>query len=399
MLPNAMHPKLQPFITSVQAHPDQFHPHNPRSASSSHADKSTRLDVGVTFLGEVRFVCNVVFDTADLSFPPDLIIPDLPSVSLSSLPALANWDPANPNALYTTLLEIRKVYQERQRAKIKALGVERLQFDLSSLEHDENLECVVESNTSSARDAKVSFRFSMPLRIDMPVTNPEEKAQQEQLVSISSSPSPPLPSPTPAPHVTITIKFHVSASDVKRIEKRLDLPPDYKDVYIPPLPDYPLHHTMLDYVMELDQYLQDVGRRLGLQEESRKEFLEYMVAAFRGQVMEYDDEEYEYAAFYFEVPAPVKRSFENLTSAARQPKMLGALVNLHLSQDYPEIPPEIFLQSPTSFTSLDSHIPETIHLNLDWGKAGVANVSHQAAAMKIRTALMSQIPTAFPEFR
>ncbi|KAJ3155313.1 hypothetical protein HDU86_004403 [Geranomyces michiganensis] len=392
-----MHPALRPYLAPLASIPDRFQLKNARPSTSQRPVTAccTRLDIGVRVLGAVRFSCGVVFDLADLSFPPevvppaDLLLPDAcASLNLQAVPSLAEW--ATPHALKDALEEIRALYKVDQRTRASKLDCERVRFDLSSLDHEQDLECVVEPHPSNPAAYKVLIRIPLPL----PAT---VRAPTPSLITLAGTEA---SSPSPLPllaHLTVT--YHVSSASVHRIEKHLALPPAYADAYAPPLPEYPLNTTLLEYLMELDVWIKVVAGRVRRGVEGRKAFLEYVVAAFRPYVMEWDDEDYGSATFYVEVPAVVRRSYEQLSAGAKPAKTQGAVVNLHLSQDYPDVPPEIFLQSPTGFREPGSHPPETARLKLDWGKGGVAGVEHHDAVEKIRAALIAQIPTSFADSR
>ncbi|KAJ3153845.1 hypothetical protein HDU89_008709 [Geranomyces variabilis] len=392
-----MHPAILPYLAPLVSLPQRFLLKNARPSTSQRPVTAccTRLDIGVRVLGAVRFSCGVVFDLADLSFPPelvppsDLLLPDAStSLNLQAVPSLAEW--ATPLALRDAMDEISALYKADQRKRAAKLDCERVRFDLSSLNHEEGLECVVEPHASNPAAHKVLIRIPIPLPAAV-------RAPPPSLITLAGAES---TSPSPPPLLShLTVTYHVSSASVHRIEKHLALPPAYADAYAPPLPEYPLSSTLLEYLMELDVWIKVVAGRVRRGVEGRKAFLEYVVAAFRPHVMEWDDEEYGSATFYVEVPAVIRRSYEQLSAGAKPAKTQGALVNLHLSQDYPDVPPEIFLQSPTGFREAGSHTPETLRLNLDWGKGGVAGVEHHDAVEKIRAALIAQIPTAFADTR
>ncbi|KAJ3012050.1 hypothetical protein HKX48_006519 [Thoreauomyces humboldtii] len=327
--------------------------------SAEHGE-ATRFDVSIKVLGSVRLSCSVVFDLGDLTFPPDVLFltPNF-RAPLEALPALQSWRYDDPSALTSVLEQLRSHQQRYTRERIAGLGVESLCFDLSSIEHVERLECALDPADASSRDAKVTIRLPATIPPDetplVPVlgnnVQGNERGQRRD-----------------GPIIWITIKFTVRDGQVRRIDKRVEIPVEWENLYTGTPPEYPRESTLLDYVLSVENYLAATQDQIASLQSRRKDFLLAIVNAFRSHVIEYDDEAHLYASFYFEVPVP---HIPGTSSPFDKRKALttGALVNLHLSEDYPDVPPELFMQSTTAYQEHppDSYVPETVQVRVDCG--------------------------------
>ncbi|KNC98961.1 uncharacterized protein SPPG_09328 [Spizellomyces punctatus DAOM BR117] len=376
----SLHPKLRPLAEPLLNARDLYELKTARPSTYKNRSEGecTRFDVGVKCVGEVRFQCTVIFDLGDLEFPPDLVCEDFP-LKYGDIRPLIEWRSGDRNALWKTFDEIGKLYQHYQRQRITELGIERIQFDLSSFDHQKDLQCFMTAPEWMSTDATIYIY--MPVRVD------DKDESNLLLLDINES---------SVLVARLTVMFHVYEGEVKQIEKQIQLPPQWKDIYVPKIPDYPLDATLFDYMLEVQKYLATVHSNVIQRIDRRREFVETIVATFRSHILEYDSREWFYASFYFEIPPP-QTSPSDLSPVDRKNNS-RAVANVHLSQDYPDIPPEVFLQSASMFADADSYIPATVRLNVDFGLVGMwgsERVSCEEAVERFRNALLEQIPTAF----
>ncbi|KAJ3293102.1 hypothetical protein HK104_004742 [Borealophlyctis nickersoniae] len=267
----------------------------PSSYNNEEAGYCTRFDVNVRVAGENRFTCQVIYDLGDITYPPDIIVDggDGFTVALGEVEPLVHWDAEDEENLWKVLLRLRERYLEFQRRRIKGLDVQRIHFEFSSVEHRD----VFVQEGNGRAQAKAIFQF--PVRIEAKDDDGSEDV--DMLIDISTEDGGRVQVDAPSLEARVTVTFVLSAKDVLRIEKSIDLPLLLEKANTFKIPDFPLEKSMVEFVIEVESRLREAYTRVRQRLRARRDLVIALVTEFSNNVVEYDDEEYLYASFLFEV--------------------------------------------------------------------------------------------------
>jgi len=121
-----------------------------------------RYDLSFRYCGK-QMLWNILYDLGNLSFAPDFIIPTEPEtlfVPLSQFKSLQNYEVKDPNGLLPIIYELLKFYKDYQKTLVKDYANERVQFQYSVIESDQNTLFLFDR-------AEAEVRFMIPLGVDV----------------------------------------------------------------------------------------------------------------------------------------------------------------------------------------------------------------------------------------
>ncbi|KAJ3128791.1 hypothetical protein HK098_003557 [Nowakowskiella sp. JEL0407] len=179
------------------------------------------------------------------------------------------------------------------------------------------------------------------------------------------------------------VLFVIKNGDVINVEKHVELPNEMKDSFR--TPSFSKDESIMDFIMDIDN---EIGEIVGVLKEKfdrRYQLIMTFVDAFLDNLLEYDSQNYTYASFLFEVPAPAAMSQGSQTQDPT------AVMNVHLNGMFPEVAPAVVLASPLTFNSGNSHVPDTMILDVPYN----SNIPIEQYVTNIRMSLFEKVPMLF----
>ncbi|KAJ3046678.1 hypothetical protein HK097_000636, partial [Rhizophlyctis rosea] len=164
------------------------------------------------------------------------------------------------------------------------------------------------------------------------------------------------------PDAFLSVRVHVSDSQVLKIEKKIQLPTPLDEMNIFQMPDFPLDQDIFEFINDVETNLKAAHMVLLKGKEKRKEMIGVLLETFSRQVLEYDDEEFRYASFLFEV-APRHNAYSPPPTSTSARNNVSAVANVHLDLAYPTVPPAVFLFSNDKYESPHSYKPLAVHMD------------------------------------
>ncbi|KAJ3298312.1 hypothetical protein HDU79_011599 [Rhizoclosmatium sp. JEL0117] len=228
--------------------------------------------------GRAAFECDVLFDASDSGAGPDIIpLGGLVGLKLKDVSPLATWDSKDDLALLKVMDCLTAFYLNRELLRIQATGVESVVFDVSTLDHYQNLEYVL---VEESGENEVHIRF------DTQYQHPPGDSADMSLDPIAAT-------------VHLTYTLSPVSPVVSKITPRVDFShPTLSTSFT--LPPFPPTTVAIDFLSDLEiavkQHLVSARELVG----KKKRLCEAVVAAFPTQVLEWDDTGFSKASFYFE---------------------------------------------------------------------------------------------------
>ncbi|RUS30038.1 hypothetical protein BC938DRAFT_479925 [Jimgerdemannia flammicorona] len=273
-----------------------------------------RLDLLIHYCGR-DLSCQIIFDPADLAFPPDVILPAI-STDFS--------------------VSLRQLYGG---------GGDGQDWDHADFR---NIEKLVE------RIRSVIFR--MPFRMPPPITkaaNPHDDAGAHNNDDEEGQQSDDWAYLNVHYYVPPVSEFGLSdALDVRvtEVDSQVELPAYWESKRDLKIPNLDKNTPVVSYYTELSETLAaEVTTRL-IAREKRREFFEEMTKMFRKHLLECDMEGHNFMVFYFEVTMTeevVQAILNKAESVVGKPdNTASALARVTVPESFPKDPPSIQLLSP-----------------------------------------------------
>ncbi|KAI8913326.1 hypothetical protein EDD86DRAFT_200286 [Gorgonomyces haynaldii] len=248
---------------------------------------------------------------------PDVLIDGTFGAELKygDITPLLTWDSGNPNALLDTMERIRNIFIATQLAAAVTSPCERFQQEVSIISAVKpQMSCILRN----AGDYIALF-------VDIPI------AQQ-----------PDTKSPVARILMTCTNTFQF-----KSMECTVLWPPLMKEDRSVSLQRFNPSNSALQYVLQLEDTIQEVLQRRNGSQIHREQFIREIVQSDFGKyLVEYDQESYSYLILY-------------VMMTTQNDSLLGcALVQIHFTDLFPSKTPTVILKSPLFFSNAESHTPE-----------------------------------------
>lgn len=109
-----------------------------------------------------------MFDLNDLSYPPDIILPDLwPEyiTDISQLQVLTTWSITNVHCFLRLLIDLYEKFSEYQKALFANVADERIKFEFATLQHDTRVRFLV------LEEPVPEYHCMIPIEVDFNIYN------------------------------------------------------------------------------------------------------------------------------------------------------------------------------------------------------------------------------------
>jgi len=265
-----------------------------------------RYDFSFSYCGK-QMTWNILYDLGNLSFAPDFIIPSEPEtlfVPLTQFHTLQNFDAKDPNGLLPIIYELLNFYKEYQKTLVKDYANERVQFQYSVIESDQNTLFLYDRVESE-------IRFMIPLGVDVAA----ELGGMEGLEYADKK----IPPAALLQYLLLTFRD----SDPKGFTEAKLLAPNILDKFMARMPKLPAWTDSTVTVDYLDQIRTSMKMFLN-NVKAKKRFIQTCISVF-GCPLEYDSFYFSRIAFFFQE--------------------IEAVAHFALHDNFPEKQPAIVLQS------------------------------------------------------
>ncbi|OAJ36130.1 hypothetical protein BDEG_20336 [Batrachochytrium dendrobatidis JEL423] len=257
-------------------------------------------------------------------------------------------------------------------------NVERLVFEIGCIAHVEDLELLVETNSTSLRK---EYHVYVPVcyhetLADLDLNDPPKRKfvidtllEYEKLSILYTG-------------AVLYVKYDMNQdnSAVNTITREfLSLKTMKPDTTIK-LPSCDKDTLIVDYLAQIQDLLQKTQSIRLNNHAARERLVQCLVTEFAEYVLEYDDVDFSYVGLYINAYA---------TNETKQTceVVAGAVVNVHISALYPLEPIVIILSSPTKFQSSDSYIPES----REWKLPFTRDMQPEDTVLAIKANVIEQI--------
>ncbi|CAH1263416.1 BRE [Branchiostoma lanceolatum] len=237
-----------------------------------------RFKIYIPFAGD-SLKWEVIFDSCQPSNPPDFIFlgengnfdPDI-----EKLENLTDWDPKNPESLVLVIEDLMREYRCYQKQLIE--GYSRLQFEYSSLqglEACDDVEVHMGNRLPGTLDSPVNFLIRLPIDLS-PIPQYLVKDDPGEDLAV------------------LLAKFH--NTEGLRVTPQLFLSPKVEhalgDNTALRIPRFPTGGCLLDYVPQVQDFLQKQIDYIVEEYQRRREYVAAFISRFGGSVLEYDAESF-----------------------------------------------------------------------------------------------------------
>ncbi|CAK9795205.1 BRISC and BRCA1-A complex member 2 [Anthophora quadrimaculata] len=251
-------------------------------SSSCGEEKGDRFKLSIPYARQ-NLTWNVFFDAQCPEMGPDFIFNDgtfLADMDVNTLsakvPSLAKWNPNDGNALLNVLMELLSCYKEHQIQLLEKQS--QLQFEYNTLMKlpemkPEDVEVILLPFTSKPTEARFSIRLSVDIS---QLPNRPYESQNDAAMLLVTFSGADWEHNTPQLYFSKTLEEIVSGTNASH------------------LPPFPSHQTLIDYVLEIKEYIAKSVNSIVQSLERRRKYIAAVLALQRGSCMEYDSINYTY---------------------------------------------------------------------------------------------------------
>ncbi|KAL6621730.1 hypothetical protein U3516DRAFT_795861 [Neocallimastix sp. 'constans'] len=342
-------------------------------------DDYDRFTLVYTIL-DTKFELTFLFDTNDLTTPPDLILEDNIGFSkeceksdiLNINTIISNWNIKDDNCIINLIQKLKDSFKEYNLNKALQLNTTRIDYEINSLLNVcENYDIMVIPQDAPVYE-KVRFIVPVEKKPRDGVLNSDDPNNYIYGVLLVSDFIIDKPSREVASN-SMEYIFSKKTKGVKRINKRL--------------PKWELNKFLNEYMKETETNLDD-AIVLKTSDNIRKEFLNALLNEFNDYILEYDALDYLYAAFYIKNPKDAPDLQYN-----------SVVLFFYFNDDFPHHDPTITIIIPYHQRSPERSIRHDIKYHFNKKYFTETPKRYEEAAALFKNYILSNIPQFIREYK